>query len=93
MSNYDTFILYAAEYGNLSDAEADYDAVKDLYYELGLVDTFDAAVIEKKDDGTVKIVKKHEQPTRKGVGVQVPPPTPTFPYQRAGADLLRSARS
>ncbi|MEN0072111.1 MAG: hypothetical protein AAGC63_14105, partial [Propionicimonas sp.] len=66
MSSYDTFILYAAEYSSLEDAEADYEAVKDLYYELGLVDTFDAAVIEKRDDGKVKIVKKHEQPTRKG---------------------------
>ena len=66
MSNYDTFILFAAEYTDLADAEADYELVKDMYYELGLVDTFDAAVISKDTEGKVKIVKKHEQPTRKG---------------------------
>ena len=56
MAEFDTFILYAAEYSSLEAAEADYETVKDLYYELDLVDTFDAAVIEKKDDGKVKIV-------------------------------------
>ena len=66
MAGFDTFILFAAEYSDLAAAEADYQTVKDLYYELGLVDTFDAAVIEKKPDGKVKIVKKHEQPTRQG---------------------------
>jgi uncharacterized membrane protein len=69
MSDYDTFILFAAEYGDLADAEADYETVKALYYDLDLVDTFDAAVIERNDDGKVKIVKKHEQPTRKGAWV------------------------
>lgn len=69
MSDYDTFILFAAEYGDLADAEADYETVKALYYDLDLVDTFDAAVMERHDDGKVKIVKKHEQPTRKGAWV------------------------
>jgi len=94
MSNYDTFILYAAEYGSLADAEADYDAVKDLYYELGLVDTFDAAVVEKKDDGKVKIVKKHEQPTRKGgwtgagLGLAAGAALLLFPAAAIGGGLL-----
>jgi uncharacterized membrane protein len=94
MSNYDTFILYAAEYSNLADAEADYDAVKDLYYELGLVDTFDAAVIEKQDDGKVKIVKKHEQPTRKGgwvgagLGLAAGATLLLFPAAAIGAGVL-----
>ena len=69
MSDYDTFILFAAEYGDLADAEADYETVKALYYDLDLVDTFDAAVIERNDDGKVKIVKKHEQPLRTGAWV------------------------
>jgi len=30
------------------------------------MDTFDAAVVEKKENGKVRIVKKHEQPTRQG---------------------------
>ena len=63
---FDTFIALAATYSSLDDAKADYDAVKDLYYELDLVDTFDAAVISKSADGKVKIEKKHEQPTRQG---------------------------
>jgi uncharacterized membrane protein len=69
MAEFDTFILFAAEYTDLAAAEADYETVKQLYYELDLVDTFDAAIVEKKDDGKVKIVKKHEQPTRTGAWV------------------------
>ena len=97
MSNYDTFILYAAEYGSLADAEADYEAVKALYYELELVDTFDAAVIEKKDDGKVKIVKKHEQPTRKGgwvgagLGLAAGATLLLFPAAAVGAGVLVGA--
>jgi len=44
----------------------DYEAVKSLYYDWQLIDNFDAAIVAKRDDGKVKIVKKHEQPTRKG---------------------------
>ncbi len=66
MADYDTFMFYAGTYPDVESAEADYQAVKDLYYDLGLIDTFDAAVVGKKDDGKVKIYKKHEQPTRHG---------------------------
>ena len=58
--------VYAAAYDSLDAAEQDYEAVKVLYYGLGLMDTFDAAVVKKNDRGKVKIVKKHEQPTRQG---------------------------
>jgi len=97
MSSYDTFILYAAEYSALEDAEADYEAVKDLYYELGLVDTFDAAVIERQTDGTVKIVKKHEQPTRTGawvgagLGLAAGAALLLFPAAAIGAGVLVGA--
>jgi uncharacterized membrane protein len=64
--SYDTFAVFAATYGTLDEAESDYEAVKALYYEVGAVDTFDAAVISKTADGKVHIVKKHEQPTRHG---------------------------
>lgn len=47
-------------------ADADYEAVKDLYVQNDLIDTYDAAVISRHADGKVKIVKKHEQPTRQG---------------------------
>jgi len=50
MAEFDTFILFAAEYSDLAAAEADYETVKQLYYELDLVDTFDAAIVEKKDE-------------------------------------------
>jgi uncharacterized membrane protein len=72
MSNLVTMSVYAAVYDQLEDAESDYKAVKSLYYDWSLMDTFDAAVIRKDENGRVKIVKKHEQPTRdlgwKGAG-------------------------
>ena len=43
---------------------ADYELVKDLHTEAGLIDAYDAAVIERRDGGKMKIVKKHETPTR-----------------------------
>lgn len=63
---FDTYLVVAATYAREDDALADYEAAKALYSELGLVDTYDAAVIAKSDEGKVKIVKKHEQPTRQG---------------------------
>jgi uncharacterized membrane protein len=60
----DTFILLACQYDNQEDALADYDAVKLAYTDLGIIDTYDAAVVSKGEDGKVKIVKRHEQPTR-----------------------------
>jgi uncharacterized membrane protein len=63
---YDTFAVFAATYPTVAEAEADYEAVKSLYYDLGVIDTFDAVVISKDADGKVRIEKKHEQPTRHG---------------------------
>jgi len=62
----DTFFAYSGIYGNVEDALADYDAVHALHTDVGLIDAYDAAVIERKADGKVKIVKKHETPTRVG---------------------------
>jgi uncharacterized membrane protein len=62
----DTFFAYSGVYANVEDALADYDAVHALHTKLGLIDAYDAAVVEKKADGKVKIVKKHETPTRVG---------------------------
>jgi uncharacterized membrane protein len=62
----DTFLVYAGVYDDPKDALADYEAVKDLHTEADLIDAYDAAVIERRDDGKVKIVKKHETPTRAG---------------------------
>jgi uncharacterized membrane protein len=66
MGDYDTYMFYAGVYPDVDTAEQDYQAVKDLYYETNLIDTFDAAVVGKKESGKVKIYKKHEQPTRHG---------------------------
>jgi len=62
----DTFFAFIGVYENLDDAELDYEAIKDLHVEAGLIDAYDAALIERRDDGKVKIVKKHETPTRVG---------------------------
>ena len=66
MEGLDTFVAFAATYDSLEAAEEDYEAVKALYYDAGIIDTFDAAVIAKSESGKVSIVKKHEQPTRQG---------------------------
>jgi uncharacterized membrane protein len=62
----DTLIVLANQYSTEADALADYDAVRKLYTDLGLFDTYDAAVLTHQADGKVKIVKRVEQPTRKG---------------------------
>ena len=62
----DTFFAYSGVYANVEDALADYDAVHALHTELQLIDAYDAAVVERKADGKIKIVKKHETPTRAG---------------------------
>jgi uncharacterized membrane protein len=69
MEGLDTFAAFAATYDSLDAAETDYDAIKSLYYNEHILDTFDAAVISKDDKGKVKIVKKHEQPLRQGAWV------------------------
>ncbi len=65
----DTLYVAAAAYDDVDAAVADYEAVKLLYRAVRSSHDFDAAVIEKTDDGKVKIVKKHEQPTRHGAAV------------------------
>ena len=62
----DTFVVFTGIYSDKELAEADYQLVKDLHTELGLLDAYDAAVIARNDKGKVKITKKHETPTRVG---------------------------
>jgi uncharacterized membrane protein len=62
----DKLIVTAAAYQDVADAEADYEAVKALCYEVGSSHDFDAVVIAREKKGEVKVVKKHEQPTRHG---------------------------
>src|SRR3954466_11240738 len=65
----DTLYVIAATYDDVDAAVADYEAVKELYREVRTSHDFDASVIAKDEDGTVRIVKKHEQPTRHGAAV------------------------
>jgi uncharacterized membrane protein len=91
---FDTFIAFAATYPTVDDAEADYEALKAVYYEFDLIDTFDAAVLAKTESGKVKIVKKHEQPTRAGawlgggVGLATGLAVALFPAVGIGAGIL-----
>jgi uncharacterized membrane protein len=93
----DTLVVFAASYTNQDDAIADYDAVHEMYTSAGLIDTYDAAVISRHDDGKVKIVKKHETPTRVGgvlgggVGLATGLVVVLFPFAAVGGGLLAGA--
>ena len=90
----DTLWAFAGVYSDVADAEADYQLVHDLHTEAGLIDGYDAAVIERRDDGKVKIVKKHETPTRVGgvlgggVGLATGLVVAIFPFAAVGGGLL-----
>jgi len=90
----DTFMAYVGVYANVDDAKADYQAVHDLHSKDGLIDAYDAAVIERKDNGKVKIVKKHETPTRAGgwagggLGLATGLVVALFPAAAIGGGLL-----
>jgi uncharacterized membrane protein len=66
---HDTLFVVGAAYDDVDDAIADYEAIKALYREVKTSHDFDAAVIAKDEKGKVRIVKKHEQPTRHGAAV------------------------
>ena len=90
----DTLMAYVGVYDSVADAEADYDLVKDLHVEAGLIDAYDAAVVERRDDGKTKVVKKHETPTRVGgvlgggVGLATGLVVALFPFAAVGGGLL-----
>jgi uncharacterized membrane protein len=90
----DTFLAYVGVYDDAADADADYEAVKDLHTKAGLIDAYDAAVIERRADGKVKITKKHETPTRAGgvlgagVGLATGLVVALFPFAAIGGGLL-----
>src|SRR5262252_1218644 len=90
----DTFIVFAGVYDSVADAEFDYGVVKDLHTEAGLIDAYDAAVIERREGGKTKIVKKHETPTRVGgvlgggIGLATGVVVALFPFAAIGGGLL-----
>jgi uncharacterized membrane protein len=69
MTDNDALFVIAATYDDQAAAVADYEAIKALYREVKTSHDFDAAVVAKGHDGKVRIVKKHEQPTRHGAAV------------------------
>lgn len=89
----DTFVTYVGSYADSDAALADYDAVKALHVEAGLFDAYDAAVVERRDD-KVKILKKHETPTRVGgvlgggIGLATGLAVALFPFAAIGGGLL-----
>jgi uncharacterized membrane protein len=90
----DTFVVYIGVYPSVESAEADYQALKDLHVEAGLLDAYDAAVIARNDKGKVKITKKHETPTRVGgvlgggVGLATGLVVALFPFAAVGAAVV-----
>lgn len=92
----DTLIAFVGVYDRVEDAEADYALVKRLHTEADLIDGYDAAVIAKRDDGNVKITKKHETPTRVGgvlgggVGLATGLVVALFPFAAVGGGFLLS---
>jgi uncharacterized membrane protein len=90
----DTLLVVAGVYDSVDDAKADYELVGDLHTEAGLIDAYDAAVIERTDKGKVRIVKKHETPTRVGgvlgggMGLATGVVVALFPFAAVGGGLL-----
>src|SRR4051812_20579588 len=90
----DTFIALVGVYDTTAAAESDYQTIKDLHTELGMLDAYDAAVVEHRVDGKVKIVKKHETPTRVcgvlggGVGLATGLVVALFPFAAVGAAVV-----
>src|SRR4051812_25802890 len=91
---FDTFIVLAGVYRDLESAEADYDLVKELHKTERLMDAYDAAVIHRREDGKVKITRKHETPTRAGgvlgggAGLATGLVVALFPFAAIGSGLL-----
>src|SRR4051795_13013848 len=89
----DTLIAYVGVYDRVEDAEGDYELVKELHTKADLIDGYDAAVVERREDKT-KIVKKHETPTRVGgvlgggVGLATGVVLALFPFAAVGSGLL-----
>jgi uncharacterized membrane protein len=93
----DTFFAFTGVYDSVDDALEDYEGIKVLHTDAGLIDAYDAAVIEHREDGKVKIVKKHETPTRVGgvlgggVGLATGLVVALFPAAAIGGGLLLAA--
>src|SRR3954470_23087226 len=87
-------MVFVGVYDSVDDAKADYQLVKELHTEAGLIDAYDAAVVEHREDGKSKIVAKHETPTRAGgvlgggMGLATGLVVALFPFAAVGGGLL-----
>jgi uncharacterized membrane protein len=94
MSEVDTLLVLGASYDTREEAEADYEAIKALYYEVEVTHDFDAAVLERDQEGKVHVLRKHEQPTRHGAakglgwGLAIGAATAIFPAIGLAGGLL-----
>jgi uncharacterized membrane protein len=90
----DTFIVYVGVYPSVDEANEDYAAIKKLFAAVDMVDAYDAAVVERRADGKVKIGKQHETPTRVGgvlgggAGLATGLVVALFPFAAIGGGLL-----
>ncbi len=62
MSDYVSMTAFAVAYDNVDDAEANYKAVKDLYYDLSLTDIYGAAVRFSIIPGRIERLRYHAAP-------------------------------
>ena len=62
----DTFMAYVGVYAASPMPRPTTRPSRTCTPSVGLIDAYDAAVIERREDGKVKITKKHETPTRVG---------------------------
>jgi uncharacterized membrane protein len=90
----DTFVVFVGVYGDVETAKSDYELIKGLHAKEGMLDAYDAAVLAKQDNGKVKIVAKHETPTRVGgllgggLGLASGVAVALFPFAAIGGGLL-----
>jgi hypothetical protein len=90
----EAFTVFAANYGTLRAAEADFDEVREEYLTAGLLDSYDAAVVTRTGPGKVSIVVKHEPPGRRpawrglGTGLAGGVLVALFPAVGIGTGLL-----
>jgi hypothetical protein len=50
----DTLLVYVGVYDSVADADADSHLIKDLHGDAGLIDAYDAAVVERREAGKTK---------------------------------------
>ena len=93
----DTYLVHAGVYRDRAAADTDYEAVKAVHERAGVLDSYDAAVLVRRDDGKVVIVRKHETPTRAGgvlgagFGLATGLVVALFPSAAIGGGLLAAA--